>query len=99
MPRSIRCGRCHGEGVIAAFSHVAGGRCLSCRGSGRVERYTAAERATAQERDQRHAVLSQAAAKADAALRPSQRHHVRDLDALALNDPAGYEAALAAVSL
>lgn len=28
------CGRCGGKGFIRAFSHVQGGRCLKCEGTG-----------------------------------------------------------------
>jgi RecJ-like exonuclease len=93
------CGRCRGEGVIAAFAHVAGGRCVACKGKGKVTRYTAAGKAAAEDREARHAALSQAAADADRALRPRDRHHVRDFREMEANDPAAYAAALAAVRL
>lgn len=97
--KTTRCGRCSGEGYIAAFSHIAGGRCLACKGTGTVTRYTAAGRAAAADREARHAALSHAAAAADAELRPSLRHHAKDLSQLEATDPAGYEAALASVVL
>lgn len=97
--KTATCRRCKGEGSIAAFAHVAGGRCLACKGTGKVTRYTAAGKAAAEDRDARHAALSHAAAEADAALRPSRRHFRNDLIALEANDPAGYAAALAAVVL
>lgn len=93
------CRRCNGRGSIDAFAHIAGGRCLACSGTGKVTRYTAAGKTAAADRDARHAALSRAAAAADAALRPSKRHHVRDLGDLEANDPVGYAAALATVRL
>lgn len=93
------CPRCKGEGRIEAFAHVAGGRCVKCKGRGRVEVYTKAGRAAAADREARHAALSHAAAEADRALRPSKRHHVRDLAEMEANNPTAYAAALAAVRL
>lgn len=99
MATTRRCGRCNGEGRIAAFAHVAGGRCLRCQGAGTVPVYTAAEKAATADRDARRAALAAAARDADYDLRPSKRHHVADLSEMEANDPAAYAAALAAVTL
>lgn len=97
--KTTTCGRCKGEGFIPAFAHIAGGRCIACKGKGKVTRYTAAGKAKAEDRERRHAILSHAAADADRALRPRDRHHVRDLAEMEAANPAAYEAALAAVQL
>lgn len=97
--KTVTCRRCGGAGAIDAFRHVAGGRCVACQGRGTRTVFTAAGKAAAADREARHAALSHAAAEADRALRPRDRHHVRDLRDLEANDPAGYAAALAGVVL
>lgn len=42
-PGQYSCGRCSGQGRIRAFSHVLGGVCLKCHGTGRVETKPAAK--------------------------------------------------------
>lgn len=36
MADTKTCGRCKGQGFIAAFAHVGGGKCLRCQGRGTV---------------------------------------------------------------
>lgn len=40
------CVKCDGRGHIGAFSHIVGGRCFMCAGSGKIEIKRAAQSAT-----------------------------------------------------
>src|ERR1700747_1402532 len=35
MAATYACSRCNGKGIISAFSHVIGGTCFKCHGSGK----------------------------------------------------------------
>ena len=46
LSRLYKCGQCDGSGYIAQFSHISGGSCFACSGSGRTQPRSKGDRAT-----------------------------------------------------
>ena len=41
---TVPCHKCHGRKTLDAFSHIEGGRCYTCRGTGTVEAVATSQR-------------------------------------------------------